>query len=89
MLQSGALGNAGIPSAISSIPSAMLVSLSNPSLSIISSKLSSTDFVTPPFDENEVVSGQLTLSQSRTFVIMFANLIAFVNVSLGSAIPPP
>ena len=48
------------------------------------------DFETPPFEEYDVGSGgQLALSQSRMFVRIFANLIAFENVSLGSTIPPP
>ena len=89
VLQSGALGNAGIPSAISSIPSAILVRRLNPKPSIKESKLSSSDSETPFFEENTVGGEQLTLSQSRTFVRIFANLIAFENVALGSAIPPP
>ena len=47
------------------------------------------DMVNDLFEEKEVGSGQFNLSQSRTFVMIFANLIAFENVSLGSAIPPP
>ena len=88
MSQSGRDGAAGIASSILSSKGVNLEF--NPTLSIILSKLSSIDFETPPFEENEVGSGgQLTLSQSRTFVRIFANLIAFENVSLGSAIPPP
>ena len=44
---------------------------------------------TPFLEEKELGSGQFNLSQSRTFVIIFANLIAFENVSLGAPIPPP
>ena len=65
------------------------MSLLNPTLSIILSKLSSTAFETPFFEEYVVFSGQFKASQSRTFVMMFANLIAFEKVSLGSPIPPP
>ena len=88
VLQSGLDGEASIASSILSKSGVNL--LFNPTLSIILSKLSSIDFVTPPFEEYDVGSGgQLALSQSRTFVRIFANLIAFENVSLGSAIPPP
>ena len=45
--------------------------------------------MTPLFEEKVDGSAQFKLSQSRTFVIIFANLIAFENVSLGRAIPPP
>ena len=80
VLQSGRDGAAGIASAISLIPSAMFANLSNPILLPIVSNVSPIDFVTPFLEEYEVFSGQFCLSQSRTFVIMFANLIAFVNV---------
>ena len=86
VLQSGRDGFAGIDFSRSS---AKLVSLSNPTLSIILSKVSSTDFETPFLALNDCGCGQFKASQSRTFVIIFANLIAFENVSLGSAIPPP
>ena len=88
MLQSGLDGEASIASSIVSIRGVNL--LFNPTSSSIFLKLSSIDFETPPFEEYEVGSGgQLALSQSRTFVRIFANLIAFENVSLGRAIPPP
>ena len=88
VVQSGFEGDAGIASSILSNRGVNLEF--NAKLSIILSKPSSIDFETPPFEENEVGSGgQLTLSQSRIFVRIFANLIAFENVSLGSAIPPP
>ena len=61
----------------------------NPILLIILSKLSSVAFETPFFEEYEVAGGQFRASQSRTFVIIFAYLIAFENVELGSPIPPP
>ena len=87
VLQSGADGEASIASSIFS-RSAVVLEF-NPALSIILSKFSSIPFDTPFFEENTCDSGQFTLSQSRTFVRIFANLIAFENVSLGSAIPPP
>ena len=86
VLQSGAVGDAGIDF---SRTLAKLVSLSNPILSIILSKLSSNAFETPLLALNACGSGQFKASQSRTFVKIFANLIAFENVALGSAIPPP
>ena len=63
VLQFGALGNAGIPSAILSIPSTRLVIELNPELSSILpniSKLSPIASVIPLFDENDVDGGQFT-----------------------------
>ena len=92
VLQFGADGFAGIPSAILSIPSARFVRALNPALSSIfpnTSKPSPIDLLTPFFEEYEVAGGQFTESQSRTLVMIFANLIAFENVLLGSGIAPP
>ena len=85
--QSGFDGNAGIA------PSSPSKRGSNkeliPIFPIILSKPSPIDNPTPFFDEYVELSGQFCASHSRTFVIMFANLIAFENVLLGKAIPPP
>ena len=89
VLQSGRVGDAGIALPIFSISSAKLLSWLNPELARIPSKLSSTALATPFFAENAVGSGQFKLSQSRTFVIIFANLIPFLKASLGTANPPP
>ena len=83
----GAEGSAGI--APSSVDKRLSSNFLNPIFSSIPPKSSAPDFETPFFEEKEVGSGQFNLSQSRTFVIIFANLIAFENVSLGSPIPPP
>ena len=85
--QSGFDGVAGIASL--RLSTRGLTKDDNPTLSIILSKLSPIDLETPFFEEYVVFSGQFKESQSRTFVIMFANLIAFENVLLGSPIPPP
>ena len=63
VLQFGALGFAGIPSAILSIFSAKSVIAFNPALSSIlpkTSKLSPIALLTPFFEEYEVDGGQLT-----------------------------
>ena len=87
--QFGALGNAGIPSAILLIPSARFVRELNPAFAMMLPKSSGFMFETPPFVENFVGLGHLIRSQSRTFVRIFENWIAFENVLLGSAMPPP
>ena len=85
--QSGRDGLAGIALSISSKRG--LIKEFNPILSVIDLNSSPIDFDTPFLVEYVVFSGQFCLSQSRTFVMIFANLIAFVNVALGRAIPPP
>ena len=72
--------------------SARFVIALKPALSSILSKtpkVSSIDLLTPLFEEYEVGSGQFKESQSKTFVRMFANLIAFENVLLGRGRLPP
>ena len=72
--------------------SARFVRALNPALSSIfpnTSKPSPIALLTPFFEEYEVAGGQFTESQSRTLVMIFANLIAFENVLLGNGNPPP